>query len=220
MKNLLIDGRIRDVEMDYLSKYFNVKKLPISNYAYEQISAHSDIFYCRINDKIICAPNAPIIENNFIIGMSKVERKYPKDVPYNACQIGNRIIGSKYTDKTIKPTITVKQGYVKCSICVTSSKSCITTDYGIYNILKKYGIDVTYIVEKNIKLLDKEGNPTKMQGFIGGASLVFDHNFVLFGDLEKLESKDRVLQHIEKYKLNLVDFKGMDVNDYGGGIIY
>ena len=94
MKNLLIDGRIRDVEMDYLSKYFNVKKLPISNYAYEQISAHSDIFYCRINDKIICAPNAPIIENNFIIGMSKVERKYPKDVPYNACQIGNRIIGS------------------------------------------------------------------------------------------------------------------------------
>ena len=220
MKNLLIDGRIRDVEMDYLSKYFNVKKLPISNYAYEQISAHSDIFYCRINDKIICAPNAPIIENNFIIGMSKVERKYPKDVPYNACQIGNRIIGSKYTDKTIKPTITVKRGYVKCSICVTSSNSCITTDYGIDNILKKDGIDVTYIVEKNIKLLDKEGNPTKMQGFIGGASLVFDHNFVLFGDLEKLESKDRVLQHIEKYKLNLVDFKGMDVNDYGGGIIY
>ena len=59
-----------------------------------------------------------------------------------------------------------------------------------------------------------------MQGFIGGASLVFDNNFVLFGDIEKLESKDIILKHIKKYKLNLVDFKGLDVNDYGGGIIY
>ena len=220
MKNLLIDGRIRDIEFEYLSKYFNVNKLSPSDAVYEQISAHSDIFYCRINNQVICAPNAPIIDRKFILGMSRVEKKYPGDVPYNACQIGNIIIGSKYTDKTINTNIIVNQGYVKCSICVTSENSCITTDKSIYNSLKEYGIDATYIVEKNIKLLDRSGKTTKMQGFIGGASLVFDDNFVLFGDIEKLESKDIILNHIEKYKLNLVDFKGLDVNDYGGATIY
>ena len=53
------------------------------------------------------------------------------DVAYNACQIGNIIIGSKYTDNTINPNIIVKQGYVKCSICVTGEKSCITSDLNI-----------------------------------------------------------------------------------------
>lgn len=220
MRNLLIDGRIRDIEFEYLSKYFNVNKLSPSDAVYEQISAHSDIFYCKIDNKIICAPNAPIIDKSFILGMSNVKEKYPGDVPYNACQIGNIIIGSKYTDKTINPDIIVNQGYIKCSICVTSGNSCITTDSSIYKRLKEYGIDVTYIVEKNISLLDRNGQITKMQGFIGGASLVFDNNFVLFGDIEKLESKDIILKHIKKYKLNLVDFKGLDVNDYGGGIIY
>ena len=28
------------------------------------------------------------------------------------------------------------------------------------------------------------------------------------------------LGNIEKYKLNLINFKGLDVNDYGGGVIY
>ena len=220
MRNLLIDGRIRDIELDYLSKYFAVHKLPSSDEVYEEISAHSDIFYCKINDKVICAPNAPIKNNNFIIGISEVKKNYPNYVPYNACQIGNVIIGNKYTDKTINPNIIVKQGYVKCSICVTSTKSCITTDTGICKILNNHGIDATYIMEKNIKLLDKAGKPTQMQGFIGGASMVFDDNFILFGDIEKLESKEKILKHIEKYKLNLINFKGLDVNDYGGGIIY
>ena len=53
MKNLLIDERIRKIELEYLSKFFNVKKLPLSNDVYEQISGHSDIFYCKINNKIV-----------------------------------------------------------------------------------------------------------------------------------------------------------------------
>lgn len=220
MKNLLIDERIRKIEFEYLSKFFNVKKLPLSNDVYEQISGHSDIFYCKINDKIVCAPNAPIIEKSFIMGTTKVEKNYPKDVAYNACQIGNIIIGSKYTDNTINSNIIVKQGYVKCSICVTGEKSCITSDLNIYKNLKNYGIDCLYVEENNIKLLDKSSRTTKMNGFIGGSSLVFDNKFVLFGDIEKLKNKEKILEHIKKYNLQLVHFKGLDIYDYGGGIIF
>lgn len=58
-----------------------------------------------------------------------------------------------------------------------------------------------------------------MQGFIGGATLVFDNKFVLFGDINKLEYKDEIIKHINKYGLELVSFDGLDVYDYGGGIV-
>ena len=58
-----------------------------------------------------------------------------------------------------------------------------------------------------------------MTGFIGGATLVFDNKFVLFGDINKLEYKDEIIKHINKYGLELVSFDGLNVYDYGGGIV-
>ena len=220
MKNLIIDERIRKIEYDYLSKYFNIIKLPLSGDVYEEISGHSDIFYCKINGKIICAPNAKIIKNEFILGKSYVQSKYPLDIPYNNCQIGDKIIGSKYTDKIINVDILVKQGYTKCSIAATSNNSCITTDEKISKKLIDIGIDALYIKEENIKLLKKDGSFSDKIGFIGGATLVFDNKFILFGDIENLQCKELVRKHLEKYGLELVDFKGEEVVDYGSGIIF
>lgn len=220
MQNLIIDSRIRDIEYNYLSKFFNVIKLPLSNDVYEEISGHSDIFYTKINNQVIVAPNAEIMEQHFILGKEKVGKEYPKDVLYNVCQIGNKVIGSKYTDKSIKPDIIVKQGYVKCSIAVTSNNSCITSDKGISKVLESNNIDVLYIEENNINLLKKDATVSTMKGFIGGASFVFDNKFVLFGDSNNLSNKDKIIQHLDKYNLELVDFKGLDIYDYGGGIVF
>lgn len=220
MKKLIIDSRIREEEYKYLNNYFNVIKLPLTDDVYEEISGHSDIFYCKINNQIIAAPNAKVLEKDFKLGRIKVQKKYPLDVPYNACQVGDRIIGSKYLDDSIVPDIVVKQGYVKCSIAVTSDKSCITTDKKIAEVLNKNNIDALYIEENNIKLLKKDKSISNMHGFIGGASLVFDNKFVLFGDINMLKNKDKILEYIYKYNLELVDFKGLDVYDYGGGIVF
>lgn len=220
MQNLIIDSRIRDLEYNYLSKFFNVIKLPLSNDVYEEISGHSDIFYTKINNQVIVAPNAEIKEQQFILGKEKVEKEYPKDVLYNVCQIGNKIVGSKYTDKSIKPDIIVEQGYVDCSIAVTSNNSCITSDKGIAKVLDSNNIDVLYIEENNIKLLKRDCSASTMKGFIGGASLVFENKFVLFGDSNNLSYKDKMIQHLDKYDLELVDFKGLDICDYGGGIVF
>lgn len=220
MKKLIIDSRIREEEYKYLNSYFNIIKLPLSDDVYEEISGHSDIFYCKINNQIIAAPNAKVLEKDFKLGRIKVQKKYPLDVPYNACQVGNIVIGSKYLDESIIPDIVVKQGYVKCSIAVTSDKSCITTDKKIAEVLNKNNIDALYIEENNIKLLKKDKSISNMHGFVGGASLVFNNKFVLFGDINMLKNKDKILEHINKYNLELVDFKGLDVYDYGGGIVF
>lgn len=220
MQNLIIDSRIREIEYKYLSQFFNIIKLPLSDDVYEEISGHSDIFYTKINGKIIAAPNAEIKTDKFIIGQNKVEKEYPKDVLYNVCQIGNKIIGSKYTDKSIAPDILVKQGYVKCSVAVTSDKSCITSDKGIEKILKQNNIDTLYVEENNIKLLKKDGSISNMKGFIGGATLAFDNKFVLFGDSDNLANKEKILKHLNNYSLELIEFKGLNIYDYGGGIIF
>lgn len=220
MKNLIIDSRIRNIELEFLSKYFNVIKLPLSEDVYEEISGHSDIFYTKINDKIIAAPNAKYLVFDFKIGNAKVQKDYPNDVKYNICQIGNKIIGSKYVDTSIKPDIIVKQGYVKCSISVIDNKYCITTDKKISKVLTENNIDNIYIQENNIRLLKKDGSISYMRGFIGGASISFDNKFVLFGDIEKLESKDIIIDYLNSRNIELICFKGLDVYDYGGGIIY
>lgn len=220
MKNLIIDSRLRNIEYEYLSKLFNVIKLPLSNDVYEEISGHCDIFYCKINNQVICAPNSLIIEPSFKTGSSIVGKNYPNDIKYNICQIGDKIIGSKYTDKSIIPNLIVNQGYTKCSIAVLNSRACITTDKNISQILNDNNIDSLYINESNIKLLKKDKTISKMKGFIGGATLVFEDKFILFGDIERLESKNEILKHIGKYNLKLVDFKNLDVYDYGGGVIY
>ena len=72
MRTLIIDERIRDVEQAYLGQYFDIIKIPLSDELYDEISGHSDIFYCKINNQIIEAPNAPMHLANAIIGESKV----------------------------------------------------------------------------------------------------------------------------------------------------
>ena len=62
MKKLLIDSRVRKVEYEYLSRYFDVIKIPLSDDVYEEISGHSDIFYCKLQNKIICAPNFLLVK--------------------------------------------------------------------------------------------------------------------------------------------------------------
>ena len=48
MQNLIIDSRIRDVEYNYLSKFFHLIKLPLPNDVHQEISGHCDISYTKI----------------------------------------------------------------------------------------------------------------------------------------------------------------------------
>ena len=61
-----------------------------------------------------------------------------------------------------------------------------------------------------------------MNGFIGGASFVFDNKFVLFGDFEKIKESNKkiIKENLKINRLELIDFKDLEIRDYGGAIIY
>lgn len=234
-KYIIIDSRMREVEKAFFKNLgYKIIEIKKSNKVYPEISSHVDIFVSKIDDVIVCEksiydylkkkiPNDPII-----CGAEEVGFKYPEDVKYNVCQLGSNIVHNfKVTDKTLFKIIEekklnkiqVSQGYSNCSISILSENSVITSDFQIAKELEKHDIDVLYVQEKNIKLLEDNGNYSKMHGFIGGAMGKIDNKLIVFGDLSRLESCDEIYRFIEKNNLELVEFKGLDVIDYGGIIV-
>lgn len=111
MEYILIDKRMRNVEKNML-KYLGYKLVPIetSNNVYAEISSHVDIFTTKIGDTLIVEKSKyddlvfmlKDTEYNIISGKENVEMKYPNDIKYNVCIIGNYAVHNfKYTDKVV-----------------------------------------------------------------------------------------------------------------------
>ena len=232
---IIVDNRIRKIEMEFLNKLDrNILALPSINNVYEEISSHVDIYISKIKDTLIIEKamydniKEKVLDNDIciVIGNETVKNPYPNDILYNVCVIGNNAIHNfKYTDKKLLEIIdkkglnkiNINQGYSNCSIAVIDDNSAIVSDKKIANMLQEYGIDTLYIDEKlDIKLLDKKGNYSKMSGFIGGAIERMENNVIVFGDLNKIDKENKIRNFITSRNLNVIDFKGFDVIDYGG----
>ena len=232
---IIVDNRIRKIEMEFLNKLDrNILALPSINNVYEEISSHVDIYISKIRDTLIIEKamydniKEKVLDNDICIvrGNETVKNPYPNDILYNVCVIGNNAIHNfKYTDKKLLEIIdkkglnkiNINQGYSNCSIAVIDDNSAIVSDKKIANMLQENEIDTLYIDEKlDIKLLDKKGNYSKMSGFIGGAIERMENNVIVFGDLNKIDKENKIRNFITSRNLNVIDFKGFDVIDYGG----
>lgn len=159
----------------------------------------------------------------------KFGKNYPEDVKYNVCQIGKHVVHNfKFTDSKILDfieqenlhKIQISQGYSNCSIAVISKNAAIVTDSKIAEALRKYDIDVLYLDNlPDIKLLNAENEYSQMKGFIGGAMARVEDKMIVFGDLKKIDKQGKIKSFIQKYDLEIVDFKGLDVVDYGGMVV-
>lgn len=233
MKYLIIDERMRDIEKQTLQRLgYELIEIKKSTKIYSEISSHVDIFACKVKNKIIAEKHVyDILKNKLkkyiiIQGNSVIQNVYPKDINYNVCIVGNKAIHNfKYTDSQIVQElkknnfelINVKQGYSNCSIVVIDENSIILNDKGLYNSLKDSGLNILFLdYMPDIKLLNEKGNYSEMNGFIGGAIARIDDNIVVFGDLNKVDNKSYIRKFIEKKNLNIIDFSGLDVIDYGG----
>lgn len=243
---LIIDSRMRDFEKAKLIElgYELCELQPNSNLYYE-ISSHVDIQCTCINNVLVCAPglsiNAPfdglsintpidgLSISTSIQGRTVLGSKYPNDIAYNICIIGNTAIHNfNYTDSKVLELldkfnfnkIHINQGYSNCSIAVIDDNSCIVTDKAIANELIKNGIETLLIdstVTDKIHLYKNADNKySNMHGFIGGCLSRIDNYVFCSGDLNFIDSDGKIREFIFKRDLELIDFKGKDIVDYGG----
>lgn len=194
---------------------------------YYEICAHVDIHCCKILNNLIIDEH--LVLPNTILGDNILNSKYPYDIPYNVCILGNKAIHNfKFTNKTILDIleknnfkkININQGYSKCSIAVIDENSVIVTDKKIFEILKAYDIDVLLIdenINQNIHLLKNEYfEYSSMHGFIGGVISRIGEFIFISGDLKLIDNENKIRNFIEKRNLKIIDFPNNDIIDYGG----
>lgn len=229
-KYVVIDNRMRKVEKYKLVELgYNIIEIPTSKVVYPEISSHVDIFCCKVKDKLVVEKS--IFENfstfdNIVSGNKLVEDKYPSDILYNVCIIGDLAVHNfKYTDKSILDLISkydmvkvnINQGYSKCSIVVIDDNSAIVTDESIAKVLNANGVETLIIDDlKQIKLLKKNNSYSSMNGFIGGVMSKLDDAIFVSGDLNKIDKENKIRNFIESRNLKVVDFPDLDIIDYGG----
>ena len=233
-KFIFMDNRMREFERNYLKNMgYEFIEIPTNNNIYNEISSHVDIFVTKINDKLFVEPTLyhwlqkkGINNKNIISGRFSVKAKYPFDIPYNLCQIGNNVIHNfKYTDPIILDyineqglnKININQGYSNCSIAVISENSAIVTDKKIAKKLENNNIDVLCISKKlDIKLLTDLNEYSNMKGFIGGCISRLQNKIIFWGDLNNIKDKKNIIEFIDKKNLELIEFKKSELIDYGG----
>lgn len=228
-KKIIIDNRMRSIEKAKLKELgYEILKLKENNNLYPEISSHVDIHACKVGEKIVIEPTqyANFQEyENFIKGQEIVLKKYPLDIKYNVCTIGKKAIHNfQYTDSKLKQLlvdngyelINTTQGYTNCSIAVIDDNSAIVSDQGLYKILKFHGIEVLLVNNNlDIKLFNSNKYSDK-KGFIGGCISSLGESIIVFGDLNKIDEDGRIREFITSKNLNIIEFEGLDVIDYGG----
>ena len=233
MNKLIIDNRMREIEKNKLQELgYELIEINSNRTVYSEISSHVDIFCTKIKNNLIVENSQyNLIKENInreikvIRGTTKIGKKYPKDIKYNVCIVGNYAIHNfNYTDRKVCKIlkkenynlINVKQGYSKCSIAVIDKNSIITADEGIYNTLKQYNFDILFVdYNLNIKLLN-ENRYSPMKGFIGGAISRIGNNIFISGDIKKIDRNKTIKNFIQKKGLGVISFNNLEVIDYGG----
>ncbi|MBE7030753.1 MAG: hypothetical protein E7409_04910 [Ruminococcaceae bacterium] len=143
----------------------------------EGLNGHPDLQICHVQENhAVCAPGLEEYywEKLLPYGISVMPGKqmlggtYPQDAAYNVARMGECMVCAKTREASLsafaKTVILVRQGYVKCNLCVVNETSVITSDAGIAKALTGYGMDVLCIRSGYIALKGYS------YGFIGGAT--------------------------------------------------
>lgn len=213
----IVDGRIPlDIEKKLDSMGIRLIKTTKNKNLYEAISYHPDIVMHHLGGKdILVAPNIDervvysLEDEGFRIikGKSIIMGKYPYDIPFNAARIGKYAVCYKeYTDEVLIEELTrrniklinTRQGYSKCSLCVVSENSAITSDEGLYKMLNKNNIEGLLIAPGNIELFGMN------YGFIGGTSgCISKKDIAFYGDMTLHPSYNEIKIFLSKYNKNI-----------------
>ena len=196
----IIDSRQpRKISKSLESRGFKVIGLPPFPTLSEPVSAHPDMlmfiasgvllthrdYYAIAQSKIDTIVASAGLD--ILLCDAPVGGEYPHDILFNVARVGRFLIGKQgcithqliEICRTISPEfIDVKQGYAKCSTCVVSDTSIITSDRGIASAARTHGIDSLLIRPGHVSL------PGYDTGFIGGASGMCGGNVYFSGNLD------------------------------------
>ncbi|MCD4736491.1 MAG: hypothetical protein K8R53_10630 [Bacteroidales bacterium] len=190
---IFVDKRAPEACLKQLENYGKVVQFLTQNITYSAIKGHPDIFMCPLDKYLVIAPNLPVNykkllderKTEYVTGNTPVSGNYPETASYNAVVsqsylIHNlRITGDILKDAYInKEHIQVNQGYTRCNLLPLKNDSFITSDAGIYKVLRKRGLNILPVSNHGIVL------PGYPHGFFGGTTGICNNMITLSGSLK------------------------------------
>lgn len=228
---VISDQRICEGALSALSlDGFEPILLPPAPYLQSAVASHTDMLIFLGFGRLFChkdyyESNSALIDRiatlsglELTLSSEHTGEKYPLDVLFNACLIGNRLICNKKTvsklilDSAVKQNceiVNVPQGYTKCSVAVVSDCAIITADRSIAEVCRAVGIDVLTVSEGYISL------PPYNFGFIGGASGYQGDKVYFCGSLDSHPDGERIEEFCLKHKKSAISLTEGELQDVG-----
>lgn len=227
MKLLIADKKIKSETEGSLEKIAEVLWFETEDICYSAISGHADVFFCKVEDVLVVAPNCPTYaltfldkhKVNYVLGYEKVGAKFPETAKYNALINSEYLIHNlNYTDNKILELaeernlklINIRQAYTRCTTVFLNNNSVLTSDDSICKKMRSLGFDVLQIKSKKIKLEGFEF------GFIGGCVGVFENKIVFTSSLKNIELGEEIKLFCNLVKLEIIELDNKDMTDVGG----
>jgi hypothetical protein len=225
------DERIGESSLTRLiNEGFSPILMPPATYLQPAVSAHTDMLIFIGFDRLFChrryfESNRELIDKlcrisgkALTLSDEPTGEKYPLDVLFNACIVGKKLICNPKTVSRLIldaaaeqgfETVSVPQGYTKCSVAKVSDGAVITADNAIAEACRAAGIDVLLISEGHISL------PPYNFGFIGGASGLCGDKVYFCGSLSSHPDGDRIREFCEKHKKTAISLSSGELQDVG-----
>ena len=228
---IIVDHRIKEASLSALCREgFKPLLMAPANYLSDAVSSHTDMLIFLGFGRLFChkryyESNASLIDHicetaalTLTLSDEATGDRYPEDVLFNACIVGNRLICNERTiSKLILASarelgyeiIHVSQGYTKCSICRVSENAIITADKSIAIACREALIDVLLISEGHISL------PPYEYGFIGGASGIWQDKVYFCGSLSAHPDGEKIEEFCKKHGKIAVSLSNGELQDVG-----
>ena len=228
---VITDHRICAEAISALENYgFESILLPSANYLATPVASHTDMLIFIGFGRIFChrkyyESNSALIDRiatlsglELTLSDEPTSEKYPLDVLFNACLVGNRLIcNEKTVSKLILEAargsgceiINVPQGYTKCSISVVSEDAIITADKAIAVACRNSSIDVLEISKGNVFL------PPYDYGFIGGTSGAWSDKVYFCGSIDSHPDGETIKAFCLKHQKNAISLTNGKLQDVG-----
>ena len=220
----IVNRIISDEAVNRLNQFGEVILFSTSGIVDNYLSGHVDLFFTKIGDRLIYAPNTLEKYINELkragvkleMGKKSVGGDYPDCAIYNAA-ISGGVVVHKFgiTDEVIKLytqkylTINVKQGMTRCSTLILNNNAVITSDKGIEKECVSKGIDTLFVTPEDIKL------PGKPYGLFGGCCGVHGDKIFINGSLSKKSGGNIIQTFLDKYNMEIIELDDTPLTDIG-----
>jgi len=201
---------------------FDMTLLPPFSLLPQPVASHADMLFFDLGGSVLMhrayfEENASLFRGvSLTLSEEPIMPQYPHDILFNALKIDSAVYGlENHLSLHIRSSFTirnVKQGYAKCSVCALGSEAFITSDPSMARVLERDGKSVLNIQSGHISL------PGYDNGFIGGASFVFDHTLYTFGSLAHHPDGKAMTAFAIKHGFTVCPLSDEPLLDVGGAL--